>query len=512
MPKKRKKSAPDSLKNAASIDILSNLPAIICELSIEGKTLFVNDPVKSFTGYEASELLGKNWWDIFCSSHNRREISQLYELVKMRDVSDYELDLKAKNGDLVAVNWSSKNVYSKDRKLEKVIGICLEITGRRYAEEALRQSLERYRLLFENQGEGFGTVDEGEFFTFCNPAAEKIFGVKEGSLIGRNLREFTSKKDFEIIKGQTEKRRMGEQSSYEIELQRADGTKKTILVTSTPRYNAVGDYAGAYGVFRDITERKNAEDRLVVERDLAKKYIDSAGVFLMVLDVDQKIILINKKGCDVLGLPEKDIIGRNWFENFVPEKLRERGKTLFREILDKKSGSLRRFEGPIISNGNREVLVEWSNNVLIDNMGNVIGTISSGEDVTDRKKMEEALSLSEKKYRQLYEKMMDGVATVDMEGKITKCNSAFQKMVGYGESELRELTYHDITPERWHSLENEILRDQVLKRGFSDAYKKEYRKKSGEIIPIEITTYLIRNGEDKPSGMWAIVRELPKNL
>jgi two-component system, cell cycle sensor histidine kinase and response regulator CckA len=126
----------------------------------------------------------------------------------------------------------------------------------------------------------------------------------------------------------------------------------------------------------------------------------------------------------------------------------------------------------------------------------------------ERKRAELALRSSETKYRQLHESLMDGFVGVDMQGRIIDSNSTYQKMLGYSEEELRSLTYMQLTPERWHAFEAEIIAGQIIARGYSDVYEKEYRCKSGEILPIELRTSLLRNASGAPTGMWAIVRDL----
>ncbi len=104
--------------------------------------------------------------------------------------------------------------------------------------------------------------------------------------------------------------------------------------------------------------------------------------------------------------------------------------------------------------------------------------------------------------------MMDAFVVVDMAGRIQEFNSMYQELLGYSEAELRELTYMDLTPERWHASEADIIQNQVLRIGFSEVYEKEYRKKDGTVFPVELRTYLIRDESGQPTGMWAIVRDI----
>ena len=132
------------------------------------------------------------------------------------------------------------------------------------------------------------------------------------------------------------------------------------------------------------------------------------------------------------------------------------------------------------------------------------------KEITERKQMEEALRESEKKYRELYEGSPDGFVRTDMDGNIIEFNTAYKNMLGYTKKELLKKTYVELTPKKWHSMEANIVTKKILKQGFSEHYEKEYIRKSGKIFPIELNTYLVKDKEGKPEGMWAFVRDITK--
>jgi PAS domain S-box-containing protein len=127
---------------------------------------------------------------------------------------------------------------------------------------------------------------------------------------------------------------------------------------------------------------------------------------------------------------------------------------------------------------------------------------------TWRDRPDEAVRRSETKYRRLHQSMMDAFVTVDMDGHIQEYNDAYRLMLGYEAVELTTLCYRDLTPEKWHAFEAEIVQQQILPKGYSDSYEKEYRRKDGTVFPVEVRTLLIRDEQNQPSAMWAIVRDI----
>lgn len=126
----------------------------------------------------------------------------------------------------------------------------------------------------------------------------------------------------------------------------------------------------------------------------------------------------------------------------------------------------------------------------------------------ERSETGQALSVAEARYRQLYESASDGIVTVDMDGTILDFNKAYQEICGYSADELRGMKFWQITPIKWASLEKRILKNQVLKRGYSDLYEKEYIHKDGHIFPVEVNAFLNTNQLGHPESMWAFVRDI----
>ncbi|KKM26861.1 hypothetical protein LCGC14_1580490, partial [marine sediment metagenome] len=118
------------------------------------------------------------------------------------------------------------------------------------------------------------------------------------------------------------------------------------------------------------------------------------------------------------------------------------------------------------------------------------------------------LKESEEKYRILFESSKDGIVYSNMEGGIIDCNQAFLDILGYNLAEIKEFSYQQLTPEKWHKIEEDIFINQSLPRGHTDEFEKEYIRKDGTTIPISITAWLIKDDQGNNKGMWGIVKDI----
>ncbi|MDO9577196.1 MAG: histidine kinase dimerization/phosphoacceptor domain -containing protein, partial [Candidatus Cloacimonadales bacterium] len=218
-----------------------------------------------------------------------------------------------------------------------------------------------YHQLFTNIGEGVATVDLKEYFVYCNPAAEMIFGVPAGKLVGKNLNEFLSSQKFEVVKNQTSKRKTGEKSIYELEIIRPDRKKRQLLITTTPQFDKERNVIGAFGIVRDITERNRAEktqkalynisnainttDNMHVCCNKIREYLGN------VIDTKNFYVALYDESTDVISLPfeadEKDI-----FETFPA------GKTLTKYViqLEKPLFAPRKLQDELTEQGTIEIV------------------------------------------------------------------------------------------------------------------------------------------------------------
>ncbi len=135
----------------------------------------------------------------------------------------------------------------------------------------------------------------------------------------------------------------------------------------------------------EIKKRIETEKSLIAERERAEMYFNMAGTILVVLDLNGIVTRINSTGCEILGYTESEIKGKNWFENFLPMQGKKTSKNIFNALITGNHDScFENFETRILSKDQGELIISWHRTVLRDVKGNVIGTLSSGEDVTER--------------------------------------------------------------------------------------------------------------------------------
>ncbi|MGB9682813.1 MAG: GAF domain-containing protein [bacterium] len=122
-----------------------------------------------------------------------------------------------------------------------------------------------------------------------------------------------------------------------------------------------------------------------------KRYFDLVQIVVVTLDREGRVTFINRKGCEILGYEESEIIGKDWFSNFLPRDKGKEAFQIFKDIIDGKVEITEYYENPILTKDGKERIISWRNSILRDNKGVVVGTLSAGEDITELRKTEEDL-------------------------------------------------------------------------------------------------------------------------
>jgi two-component system cell cycle sensor histidine kinase/response regulator CckA len=188
---------------------------------------------------------------------------------------------------------------------------------------------------------------------------------------------------------------------------------------------------------RRAIEKREAEQTLRRERNRCQTYLDIVGVMLVALNQKGEITLVNRKGCQVLGYEEDALIGRNWFDTCLPTQIREEASSVFQLLMAGDTDLVGYYENPVLTSSGEERIIAWHNTVLTDEAGTITGTLGSGEDVTERKRVEsqrdaslEELSAERNLLRTLIDNMPDFIYVKDRESRFLVGNIAVARLMG----------------------------------------------------------------------------------
>lgn len=273
------------------------------------------------------------------------------------------------------------------------------------------------RKLVQTMKEGLLVLDSDNRIVDLNPAMESIFELRAKEILGKPAKDvFQNWPDFlRGIHGEVIKDTFG-----------FDNLHYELLITEL--LNVKNDPNGRMILLRDITDYIYVKESLSKETSRAQTYLDIAGVIILVLNRDQTVDLINIKGCETLGLPENEILGKSWFNNFVPEDERKLLGPRFNQIISEEIKPSEYFENSVITKHGENRLIAWHTTVLRDQNGRITHTLSSGEDITDRKHDEIDLKNYNKRIIAINEASQLLTKSLDLNKTLERCVSIAKNM------------------------------------------------------------------------------------
>jgi len=220
------------------------------------------------------------------------------------------------------------------------------------------------------------------------------------------------------------------------------------------------------------------------ERDRAEMYFDFAAVMMVAIDANQNVANINEKGCEILGYPKDQIIGRNWFDHFLPADIRVKVKTVFEELIRCDIEPVEYFENPVLTRGGEERVIAWHNTILRNENGEITGTLSSGEDITKRQLSDKALQESEIRYRTLIKNAPLGIGMATLEGEIITANDEICKMFALPMAKLKRFNLRNSYryPEQ-----RDVLLEHIRRDGYVRDFEAEMIRSDGSTFHASIT-------------------------
>ncbi|MCK4607567.1 MAG: PAS domain S-box protein, partial [candidate division Zixibacteria bacterium] len=303
---------------------------------------------------------------------------------------------------------------------------------RQRAEETLRESEERFRDVAFSMADWIWEVDARGVYTYCSEKVQEVLGYSVDEIIGKTPFDFMSPEEEEKIGGVfrgilEEKKPIVDLENWNIT---KDGTPVCLLTNGVPLLDTDGNVTGYRGVDRDITERKRAQEEIRSTREFLGTVIEKANGIVLTLDEDANITTFNSFAEQLTDYTRAEVIGKNWFETFIPERDRKGIPTIFQKTLQEMP-EVSAYENPILTKSGEERIINWSNTVLKSGSGQATGVLSIGVDVTERRRAEDALAQERERLNVTLQSIGDGVIATDTDGRVTLINEVAEKLTGW---------------------------------------------------------------------------------
>lgn len=411
------------------LETLLNLSANIIYIYdvVERKKVYSNSRVEKILGYSLDEIQDFGTELIALLLHPddlktyRTETLRRYAAAKDHEQVKTEYRIKHRDG---TWRWvvSNEKIYLRndDGTPKQIFGILHDITEHKEAEETLLKTDARYAAMIANTGDVVGIIGADGIMTYKSPNIEKWFGWKPEDLVGLEGWYTVHPDDLDNIQKAFFKLLANDnaQDTVEYRYKCKDGTYTWVELTAV---NCLNNSAinGVLLNYHDISSRKQAEDALKESTASAERYLNVAAEIIMSLDVHGTITLLNDSGHTLLGYRCGELIGRNWFNTCLPKEVLGEIRSVFSKFMDSAAADAANYESKVVTKLGEMRSILWHNTLLRDTDGRVTGLLSSGEDITERKKTEEALAESEVHYRTLAN---SGQALIWTSGLDMKCN------------------------------------------------------------------------------------------
>ena len=423
----------------------------------------------------------------------------------------YEIEYRAirRDGNTIWVRNEAEIARDESGTAVRFFGTAQDITDRKRAEELLRESERRLSTLMDSlPGMAYRCLNLPDWpMEFLSSGCLQLAGYSsaeltgsEGLLYGHVIHSADRRSVWDAVQLCVERNQ-----PYELEyrIQTREGQEK--WVWERGRHVAVAkDGTGILeGFISDITARKQSEEALRLERNRAQSYLEIAGVMLIALDDKENVILINQKGCEILGISRQDILGKNWFDNFLPPEQRDEVKAVYERILAGDLALVEYYENPLVRPDGEERIVAWHNSPLRDGDGRIVGILSSGEDITERRRAEEALVETRQRLELALRSANVGLFDWNVISGEAFFSPEWKGQIGYRDDEV-EGTY-----EGWEGRLHPDDRERVLQtlQAYLDGTAAEYavefrlRHKDGSYRWIFARGEVLRDESGQPTRM-----------
>ncbi len=475
-------------------EIVEQAADIIYTRSMDGYITSINSAGARFFGTSPAEIVGKHLSKLIGHEAAARDIEQTK---------------KAPNDSALRSTHYLKDAQGSGRYLEGVItierdrrgrptgvrGVVRDITEQKLAEDALRESEERYRRLVELSPEAIIVHTEGRF-VYVNPAAQRLWGAScPEELIGRPILDVVHPNYRNVVGDRI--REVQERGSptplNEQKHIKLNGEVIDVEVAGMP-FVFRGQPA-VQAVIRDVTDRRRGREALRQTEKRLRTVVSSASLILFALDQDGVFTLSEGEGLKALGWKAGEMVGRSVFE-------------IYRDNPDVLQNVRRALRGEAFSEtvdfGNLSFETRYS--PLTDEVDRVIGVIGVATDITENRKAQKALQENEQRYRELFENANDIIYTHDLTGNFTSLNRSGEKITGYSREEALQMNIGDVLAPEYVALARKMIAQKTDDKA-PTVYELEIVAKNRRRVRLEVSTRLIYH-DGNPIGVQGVARDL----
>ncbi|MDY7038050.1 MAG: PAS domain S-box protein, partial [Thermodesulfobacteriota bacterium] len=388
-------------------DLYDNAPIAYFSVGTDGLIHFCNHRAEELVGYAVEELVGQSVVELCADTpQGKKAAAELLKNFRAGEtVTDEVLEIQKADGMPVWISLTVNAVKDKHRHIVESRAVVVDITKKKIIEKQisehcsqleslveectrkLAESEERYSTIME-QGKDGVVIVKDERIVFANKKIAEVSGYTIDEIKESSLEKLIAPESLEIALPRMRQRLAGKAvvPTYEIEFIHKDG-KVIPAEINSKRIAYEGGYADLV-IVRDISRFKLVQEELRKEKTMAENYLNVAAVIILVLNTEGNVTLINKRGCNILGYDEAEIIGKNWFDHFLPQENINEVKSVFTMLMEGEIELGEYYENPVKTRTGEERFIAWNNVPLRDEKGNSIGTLSSGLDITERKRAE----------------------------------------------------------------------------------------------------------------------------
>lgn len=456
---------------------------------------FASAPMQKITGYSPEELVQFNPEKLYQLVHpDDRELffSNFQKRLEGKKIpSHVQYRLINKNGETRWVEIYSSPIEFMGQLATQTV--FMDITEQKQAEEELQRSEEKYRQIVETANEGIWMMDKNYITTSVNQKMAEMLGYTIEDMIGTPPQNYIVKDDLTEQAKTMKRREQGERDQYERRFLHKDGSVRWLLVSANPLKDKNGEFAGSFGMFTDITERKNAENNVRESEERYRVLFETLEDAVFVADPDSGNLLdLNFQAEKLTGYTRDELIGKH--QTFIhPGAHEEMSREKFQQATQNKGSLFTEIE--VHAKSGAHVPVEISSGGTVEIGGKKIH-IGIFRDITERKNAEQELRESEQRFRSLYENSTIGLYRTTPGGEIIMANPTIVKMLGFGSFE--ELKKRNLSQK---GFAHDYARDDFIKwieqRGEIVGLESAWATKSGKPIFVRESARAIRDETGK---------------